>query len=174
LLEQIAQDMGVRATLLKSVDERRQPWLQETLETFMETPLVTESAYVRHMVETVLALGTHGQCIIVGRGAPFLLSPGQTLRVRVVGNLHDRIHRIQRLKGLSHKEAERETARIDEERVRFAKAHFHRDPTAADNYDLILNSSRFSAGECAECIIHGLLHLQARGSKVEMAGAFTG
>lgn len=172
LLEQIARDMGVRSSLLKSVDERRQPWLQESLETFMETPLVTESAYVRHLIETVLALGTHGQCVIVGRGSPFILPPGNALRVRIVGYLHDRVHRIQHLKGLSHKEAEQETARLDEERMRFTRAHFHKDPTLPENYDLVLNSSRFSTAECAACIIDALHCLQARTARAETAGAF--
>ncbi len=34
LLERIAQDMGLRTHLLKSVDERRHSWLLETAETF--------------------------------------------------------------------------------------------------------------------------------------------
>jgi cytidylate kinase len=174
LLEQIAQDMGIRASLLMSVDERRQPWLQETLETFMETPLVTESAYVRHLVEVVLALGTHGQCVIVGRGSPFILPPATTLRVRIVGYLHDRVHRIQHMKGISHKNAVHETARLDEERVRFTRAHFQKDPAVPENYDLLLNSSRFSTAECAECIINALCRLQARVGKAASANAFTG
>jgi hypothetical protein len=52
LLERIAQDMGLRTTLLESVDERRQSWLLETVEAFLSapvqsdwTPLVSESAY---------------------------------------------------------------------------------------------------------------------------------
>jgi Cytidylate kinase-like family len=165
LIELIAQDMGVRSHLLKYVDERRKNWLQESLETFLLTPDITETAYTRHLIESILALGTHGQCIIVGRGAPFILPPGQTLRVRIVGYPHDRIHRVQRMLGLSRTEAEHEMARLDQERIRFTKTHFLKDPTEPENYDLVLNSSRFSTTECAACIIDSLSQLQARVGK---------
>jgi cytidylate kinase len=166
LLERIAQDMGVRSSLLKSVDERRQPWLQESLETFMDAPMISEAAYLRHLIESVLALATHGQCVIVGRGAPFILPPATTLRVRIVAQLPDRIHRVQQMLHLSHMDAERETARLDQERLRFTKTHFLKDPAAPENYDLVLNSSRFSVTECAGCIIEALHHLQARAERM--------
>src|SRR5262249_20693847 len=66
LLERIAQEMHVRAALLQSVDERHQSWLLESVEAFLAAPeknewepLVSESAYVRHLVETIFALGVH-------------------------------------------------------------------------------------------------------------------
>lgn len=61
LLEEIAREMNVRASLLESVDERQQSWLTESVEAFLSTPnkseslpYVTETAFVRHLVETVL------------------------------------------------------------------------------------------------------------------------
>src|SRR5262249_15936755 len=73
ILEGIADEMGIRRVLLESIDERQQSWLLESVEAFLAAPrkiesepLVTESAYVRHLVEIVLALGIHGECVIVG------------------------------------------------------------------------------------------------------------
>lgn len=169
LLERIAQDMGVRANLLESVDERRKAWALETAETFMALPAVSETSYVRHLIETVLMLGTHGECVIVGRGSPFILPPATTLRVRLVATPPDRISRVRQLLNLPQKDAEREAARLDQERIRFTRTHFLKDPTDPENYDLVLNSSRFSIAACADCIIHALQHLQAR-----VAGETTG
>jgi cytidylate kinase len=171
LLEQIAQDMGVRATLLKSVDERRKTWALETAETFMALPAVSETAYVRHLIETVLVLGAHGECVIVGRGSPFILPPATTLRVRLVANVPDRIMRVRQLQNLSPKDAERETARLDQERTRFAETHFLKNLNEPENYDLVLNTSRFSAEECAGNIIHALQQMQARWGKGEGSSA---
>src|SRR5262245_4303234 len=44
LLERIAQDMGVRSSLLESVDERRMYWLKEAFESLLGVPFVSESA----------------------------------------------------------------------------------------------------------------------------------
>jgi cytidylate kinase len=162
LLERIAQDMGVRSHLLKSVDEHGKAWALEAAQYFMALPAVSETAYVRHLIDTVLALGAHGECVIVGRGAPFFLPSATTLRVREVGTPAVRILHVREMLGLSQAEAERETARIDGDRIHFNRSHFHKEPTEPENYDLILNSSRFPTEACADTIIHGLRHLEAR------------
>lgn len=161
ILERIAQDMGVRAQLLQSVDERRKTWMQETVETLLEEPAISETGYVRHLIETVLALGTHGNCVIVGRGASYILPRETTLRVRIVASLEDRVRVIRQRRGITRREAEAEVARIDQERTRFIQTHFLKDPTDPRNYDLVLNSSRFPAATCAQCIIDALHYLQA-------------
>src|SRR5262249_22240105 len=71
LLERIAQDMGLRTELLESVDERRQNWRTEIVRGLLAVPYVTEDGFARHLIETVLALGEHGECVLVGRGSAF-------------------------------------------------------------------------------------------------------
>jgi cytidylate kinase len=163
LLERIALDMGLRATLLKSVDERRHSWLQETAETFMRarstrdwaTP-VTDSEFVHQLIKTVLALGSNGECVIVGRGAAFILPPATTLRVRLVGSERDRAAELARKHSLPEREPLRRLRNIDRERNDFVQDHFLRDPTDPRNFDLILNGPRFSVAENAEVIVETL------------------
>src|SRR5437667_7414343 len=50
LVEWIAREMGVRAELLKSVDQKRMSWLLEILQGFSFGPVVTEEAYVYHLM----------------------------------------------------------------------------------------------------------------------------
>ena len=78
--------MHLRTKLLESVDERRTSWLVEFAEAFSQLPLVSEVAYVRHLIQTILSLSVHGSCVIVGRGATHILPPATTLRVALVGN----------------------------------------------------------------------------------------
>ena len=124
LLEQIAQEMGVRTALLESVDERQQGWLLESTEAFLATPLVSESAYVQHLIETVLALGIHGKCVIVGRGAAFILPAATTLRVRLVAPVKERIATLSRELAISANEAVRKIGTLDRERIAFVRDHF--------------------------------------------------
>ena len=170
LLEQIAQDMRLRAALLESVDERHQSWLTETFEAFMSAsgksewePLVSESAYVHHLVRTVLALGAHGECVIVGRGAPFILPVETTLRVRLVGPVRERIAALSRKLSLAERKAELQIRTIDRERTDFVQDHFFKDPTDPRNYDLVLNVFRLSVGSCSDLIVDTLHLLEARG-----------
>ena len=49
---------------------------------------------------------------------------------------------------------------MDRERNQFVKEHFHKDPNDPCNYDLILNSARFSAVACADLIAAALRGFQ--------------
>jgi cytidylate kinase len=160
LLQRVAEDMRVRTGLVESVDERRKGWFQEYLQAFSCAPQASEGAYVRHLLQTILALSTHGECVIVGRGAAQALPAATTLRVRLVGAREDRIRTIRQRLGLSPEEAARWVTNTDAERDRFIRERFHKDPNDPRGYDLILNTSRFSVAACAELIIEALHRLQ--------------
>lgn len=160
LLERIAGAMKVRVGLLESVDERHVHWLQEMMQMLSAGRSATESSYVAHLTETLLALAAHGRSIIVGRGAALILPGSSTLRVRLVAPLEYRIRQLGRKQGLSREAARRFVEMTDRERTKFLKDHFHKDAAAADNYDLILNTARLSPPACAELIIAALDRLQ--------------
>jgi cytidylate kinase len=100
--------------------------------------------------------------VIVGRGANFILPPETTLRVRLVGDLKDRIKVIDRRRGVSDREAARWIDTTEGERVRFLRCNFGKDPDEPHNYDMVLNTSRLSAAECADTIIHTLQTMMER------------
>jgi cytidylate kinase len=162
LLEHIAQEMGLRVNLLHSIDEKRQSWLRESLEAFCSVPSVSESAYVSHLIETILSLGAHGHGVIVGRGAAHILPAQTTLRVRLVAPLEDRITAVSHRLGISRSEAARQIDATDRERNSFIKAHFLKDPTAPQQYDLLLNSWRWSTDEVVDTIVQSLRRLERR------------
>lgn len=164
LLEKIAQEMHLQVRLLESVDERHESWLEEAVESFSQIPLVGESVYVRHLVRTVLALGTHGECVIVGRGAAFILPAERTLRVRLIGRPEDRVAVAARKLGVDESEAARTVRSLDRQRRMFVRDHFLKDSSDEHNYDLILNTSRFTPAACAELIVAATEYRHEAGS----------
>jgi cytidylate kinase len=174
LVERIAGEMGLRSQLLESVDEKRMSWLQECAESFSSGKSVTENAYVRHVVETLLTLALHGECIIVGRGANVVAPPETTLRVRLVAPLCERIATVRKRRNLSFEEAQRWVEKIDRERAHFIEDHFHKKADDPHLHDLVLNTSRFSLEECAEIIIDVLHRLQAQAARSAKAGTVAG
>ncbi len=156
LLQHIAEDMGVRQSLLESVDERNASWLGEVLEGLSSESTVSHGAYFRRLMQTLYSLSTHGECVIVGRGATAILPPATTVRVRIVAPLEHRIEAVSQERGIPSKEAARHVAMTDEERNRFVKTHFQSDATDPRNYDLVLNTARFSQEQCADLILAAL------------------
>lgn len=162
LVEEIAKQMGLRVSLVESVDERRRGWLQVSLADALAVPQVSESAYVRHLMETMLSLAAHGECVLVGRGSTLLLPPSTTLRVRLIATLEDRIATVRDRFGLGREDAVRWIEDTERERRAFAREHFRKDLADPLQYDLTLNTSSWSVTECAELIIEAVHRLESR------------
>ena len=156
LLERIAQETGLRLSLLESIDERLRNWLGEALEQFAAVPSISESTYLRHVLQTILSLGAHGECVIVGRGATQVLPAETTLRVLLVGSLEDRIAVLGRKFGLSREEAGRKAREIERERAALIREHFQKEVGDPRHYDLVLNCSSWSVAQCVALIVEGL------------------
>jgi cytidylate kinase len=163
LLQRIAQETGLRVSLLESVEDRHKGWLQECVEAFGSVPAVSESTYIRHLIQTVLSLGALGKCVIVGHAAAFILPAERTLRVRLVGSLDDRIGEAAQRRGLARAEATRWVEETERERARFVRDHFLKDLADPHHYDLILNASRWPVSTCADLIVEALHRLQPGG-----------
>jgi len=172
LLQRVAEGMGLRPEQLEKVDERHKGWLQQCLEFFVTSPPVAGDAYACRLAEALLSLAARGECVIVGRGAAQVLPAESTLRVRLVGPFPARVRAVQRRHGASAEEAERRVAATDSEWRRFVQEYFHKDPSDAGLYDLVLNSARFTAGQCVDFIVEALQRFQeARSAKQPAAVA---
>lgn len=162
LLQLVAEGMGLRASLLEGVDERRKGWFAECMEALNSGKEITDTGYARHLVETLISLAVRGHCVVVGRGAPQVLPPATTLRVRFIGDKEDRVEAIRQEFQLSPLEAVRKVDTSDAERNRFVRDHFHKDPADPLGYDLVLNTSRISIPHCAEIVVEALHRMEAQ------------
>ena len=162
LLRKVAEDMGLRAHMLESLDERRANWLAELLAGFAtSTPTAYSGAYAHRLVETLFSLAAQGECVILGRGAAQVLPSNSTLRVRLVGPRKERIATVQKRLGLEWAEAARRVAQTDHDRTQFVVHNFSKDPADSCNYDLVLNSARLGVATCADLIVETLRRVQA-------------
>jgi hypothetical protein len=160
LLQRIADDIGVHRTLVESVDERQVGWLSECIGSLFGTRDVNQTVYFRRLVEALLSLSSHGECVIVGRGATAVLPEASTLRIRIVAPREHRIRAVRSEHSISHNEAATRVDTTDRERNGFLKNHFQIDATDPANYDLVLNAARLSTTECADLILAALERLR--------------
>jgi cytidylate kinase len=174
ILNTMAEQMGKPRHDLHALDERHIPWLQECL-----TNLVTGYqpatcySYTKNLVATVCVLGAMGHCIIVGRGAHLILPAESTLRVRLVGDLEDRVKTIRARHGLSEKEAREFIHKTDPQRAEWVRTTFGKDPADARHYDLVLNTSSLSVAECAEIILETLRRMEVKAAATAPAPALS-
>lgn len=172
LLVAIAERLHSRAADLASIDETHISWLQESFESFLEPHHVSQMAYIHQLVQILVELGEHGECVIVGRGAAQMLPPETTLRVHLIAPLKERVAAMShRLGGGAANRVAKKLEQIERDRTRFVREHFHRDPTDLSNFDLVLNMSRLSTEDCAEIIIDALHAEQASRAQQAMERA---
>jgi hypothetical protein len=154
----IAAELHLPVAVVEEIDERRQSWLLECIESFRSCGELSESRYFRHLIGVVRSLGEEGRCLIVGHGAEFLLPPQTTLRVCLIGDREDRIAAFRRVRRLDRWTAARQLDQLDRERSRFLREHFHVDPSQPRHYDLVLNTSQWSPADCGDFILRALQH----------------
>jgi len=162
LLDYIGKEMGTQVNVLKLIDEKPMSWLEQCVVDLVSEYNLSQDSYMVHLIATLRGLAQQGHCVIVGRGANFVLPHDTTLNVRLVANLKHRIANIQQGKQLPEKEAARWVEKTDRERHDFVKRHFGKEVGDPHLYDLVLNSARLSVDECADVIVSTLHRLQAR------------
>ena len=93
------------------------------------------------MQRVIAGAATAGNCVIVGRGAPYVLRDNpDTLRVFVYAPLEEKIRRVRDL-GKTQAEAVELVEAIDQERATFVKKYYGKDWPSRHFYHLMLNSA---------------------------------
>jgi cytidylate kinase len=154
LLEYVAQEGTFRQRVLESLAAESASWVEERLRAFWREEQVAQHPSIREMARVVMALGSQGQVILVGRGAGCILPATSTLHVRLTAPLDDRIAYMSQWLRLTMEEAAQQVATRDRRRSEFLENHFQRRPSDVYQYDLILNTSLLGEELCAELIAH--------------------
>jgi cytidylate kinase len=153
LLEYIAHEMHLRAGVLESLDEKAFRWAHDWLAALLEDQWQDQDAYIVHLTKVVLAIGMHGEAIVVGRGAACILPRDRSLNVRVIAKDADRIAFLSQTERLTPQEAERYMRETDAQRKKFVRDYFHRDNEDLHEYDLIFDSSALGEECCSDLIV---------------------
>lgn len=161
LVEHIARDAGCREELVASLDEQPANWFRAFSESLLQLPTITAEKYLKHLVQTLMSLASHGNCVLVGRGATAVLPPQTTVRVRLIAPLEDRVSAVAAKHQVSEKEARSTINETDRSRREFVQSRFHQDVCDPHVFDLVLNTSRLTPDGCADLIVEALRHRQS-------------
>jgi hypothetical protein len=169
ILDKIGEDMRRPPRHLQAVDEQPGSWLEEVLAGLASQSSVSPDVYLKYLIGAVRGLGQMGRCVIVGRGATFILPAESTLRVRLVASAEDRARVIAERLHLGLREAAAWAERTERLRGEFVSRAFGQDVTDPHHHDLVLTMSRLSVEEAAEVIVGVLQRWEGRpGSLAEV------
>lgn len=156
VVDEIGRERGLDDWLIAGLDERMRTAIDRFVGDCFSQRRFRESDYLRHVTRAVATLGRRGNAVIVGRGAAFILSPEEALRVLLVAPRPARLERYAAVRGLPADRAEEVLARAEEQRSEFAQKQFgvrQDDPLL---YDLVLNTASLGFEHAAEMIVETL------------------
>ena len=130
---------------------------------YMNDPTLSQPVHeriFRAQSEAIRRMAGAGDCVIVGRCADFVLGEVSqvvdVLSVFVCSGIEKRIERCSEIYKLSLADARKLVQNSDRIRSKYYAAHTGRNWGSSDNYDLIIDISRFGIEESAELIVHAL------------------
>ena len=112
----------------------------------------------------------HGHCVIVGRGAPYILRKRHdTFRIFVFASREEKVRRLRGLK-MEAKEAEEMVDTIDRERALFVRKYYNAEWPCRTLYHMMLNSDA-GIDVVTECILQAMDKIEAARGFSAPAGA---
>lgn len=107
----------------------------------------------------IRSIADKGNCIIVGRGADFILrGRSDVINVFIHADMEHRVRRVQRHEGVTGQEerTRRELERKDRSRTMYYRYFTEEEWGRAENYTIALDTGVFTKTQCAELIIRAL------------------
>ncbi len=139
IIDKIAQEARLEKKLIRQVDERQVPIVEEVIGEFFGRRYITLQSYQKHLVRILSAIGTQGKAIIVGRGAHFLFP--NALKVRFIASDEYRMQTIMKYDRVSRKRAITIMGRKDKEREEFSRTLFRASSQNPQQFDLTVQMS---------------------------------
>ena len=153
MLDVFANDSALRDEVFDELSDTAPARIEARVEQLLREQSVSRNPQVLDLVRMLLALGSQGEVVLLGRGAGCVLPSASTLNVRLVAPLADRVAYTSQHLRLTEEEAADQVRKSDHRRADFMNTHFHRRPSDPHQYDLVLNTSLLGEEACVDLVI---------------------
>jgi cytidylate kinase len=151
--QQIAESVQMSERVIRSLDEKEITKRDDWLTSLFETRHLWPDQFLFHLTKVIGTVGRHGNAVILGRGAQYVLPPEKTFRIRLIGPLDIRIQRIMNAKACSRREAEQYAITTESDRRAFIQKYFNADVTNPYDYDLFINMGKIPIDGAVDTIV---------------------
>ena len=152
VLHEMARSAHVSRQVVQSLDEKGLNILEDWIASLIHRRHLWPDEYLQHLLKVIGTIGRHGNAVIVGRGANFLLPLNDSFRIRVIAPREFRAHKVSDTFGIPLEEAKRRILKTESDRKAFVRKYFYEDIADPANYDLVVNTGTISIDEAVEGI----------------------
>ena len=153
IIQGIAKSAKIRASVINTLEKERLSGIEDFIASLYQDQYLYPGIYMEHLLKVINTIAEHGQAVIVGRGANFILPAEKRFGVRVIAPLQIRIQNVVRAYGAKEEEARRRIIRREARRGAFVKRSYDADIADPENYDLTLNTGKMPIESAVEAVI---------------------
>ena len=161
VIHNMAESARTSVQLLETLDEKGVSVLEEWIASLVDKRHLWPDQYLQHLMKIIGTIGKHGQAVIIGRGANFVLPPDKRLSLRVIAPMETRVRNVSQELGITDEEARRRVIKTESNRRAFIRKYFNADIVDPFNYDLVINIENLSI-ENAINAINGALNQKGK------------
>ena len=162
VIHAMAQSANVNKRIVESLDEKGLSMLEDWVAASIHKHHLWPDEYLQHLLKVIGTIGEHGNAVLVGRGANFVLAPESTFRLRVIAPRAFRARKVAEAYDLPLKDAERRILKTESDRRAFIRKYFHKDIEDPTGYDMVINTGNIRLDEATESVCHIINRIQER------------
>jgi cytidylate kinase len=151
VIHEMARSAKVSHQLVQSLDEKALNVLEDSIASVILRRHLWPDEYLKHLLRVISTIGNHGNAVIIGRGANFILPRKNIFRIRVIAAPQFRAQKVAETFDISLDEAKRRILKTESDRKAFVRKYFHEDIADPANYDVVLNTGSISITEAIAC-----------------------
>jgi cytidylate kinase len=144
IVKEISESAHISGVVIETMEKDRLSGIKDFISSLVNDRYLWPGVYLDHLMKVVAAIASHGNAIIVGRGANFLIPPEDRLSVRVIAPLETRVKNVAKEFNVTREEAKRRVINRENRRSTFIRQSFNADVTDPRNYDLVVNTQKLN------------------------------
>ena len=157
IIEEISKSAEIRETVIETLEKDRLSGVEDFIASLVKDQYIHPDLYLEHLFKVVSTIGKHGQAVIVGRGANFILPPDERFSVRIVAPFKVRIQNVVTAYGVSQEDAKRRIIYRESRRKAYIRQSFNADIADPINYELTINTGKMSLESSVEAVIGSVM-----------------
>jgi len=153
IIQRVAESSKMSTKVVETLDEKAVTTMESWINSMFVSRHLWPSDYLKHLTMVMGTIGKHGNAIVVGRGAGFILPPETTFRVKIIAPLEYRIVSMMKIRNLSRADAQKYIEKRDSDRLAFVRKYFQIDLMDPLNYDLVINTEKVGIEGAVDTIL---------------------
>lgn len=149
IIQMVAESAEMSDKVVRSLDEKDISKRDDWLNSLFESRHLWPDQYLFHLTKVIGTIGRHGNAVILGRGANFVLPQENTFSVRLIAPEAVKIKNALRT---TEDEARRYIIKTEADRKAFVRKYFNADVTDPFHYDLMINMRALSVDGAVDTI----------------------